>query len=220
LNLRDLHLNGKTGKGVIVAIIDSGLRGTRNVSAGFPALDLDGSIVGCENFVDEDNDGLLDGACSDPDNDPHGTFIAGMISANAEVNIAGSSVLPAIQTHLPQALKGTSVLPMIGSAPLSSIYAFRVFGKNALAGAPQSRIIAAIDRVIRLRRRGLEIKVCNLSLGTDIGARYRSIGSRRRCTFEKRHLTGGCRRQRWTGISDCLQPSQLAEFAQCCGGEP
>ena len=160
LNLKALHADGKTGKGVIVAVIDSGIR------PGFPALELDGSVIGCENFVDDDGDGVLDGACRDSANDPHGTFIAGMISANANVDIGGSPMLEVIKQNLPAAIAGQSTLPLIGSAPLSNIYALRVFGANAFAGAPKSRIIEAIERVIRLKKRGTDISVCNLSLGT------------------------------------------------------
>src|SRR5258705_145202 len=62
------------------------------------------------------------------------------------------------------------VIPMIGSAPLSSIYALRVFGPTG--GAPTSRVLAAMERVIDLREKfdagmpgGVNIKVCNMSLG-------------------------------------------------------
>src|SRR5439155_12560781 len=65
-----------------------------------------------------------------------------------------------------------SALPLIGTAPSSSIYAVRVFGTNVFAGAPESRIIAAIDYIIDLKQKylrgdksGLNIQVSNLSLG-------------------------------------------------------
>src|SRR6185436_3927089 len=57
-------------------------------------------------------------------------------------------------------------------APLAKIFAVRVFGVNASAGAPTSRILQAIETVINLRQRyntgqpgGLKVDVCNLSLG-------------------------------------------------------
>src|SRR6185369_7492325 len=63
-----------------------------------------------------------------------------------------------------------TVIPMIGTAPLASIYALRIFRPNQ--GAPLSRILAAMDRVIDLRRKfdagvagGVNIKVCNMSFG-------------------------------------------------------
>jgi subtilisin family serine protease len=71
-----LHASGVNGAGVVVAVIDSGIR------PGFPRLTLDGSVVGCEDFV---NDGL---GCSNFANGGHGTFVAGMISANAAFGFA------------------------------------------------------------------------------------------------------------------------------------
>src|SRR5258705_7147295 len=60
------HLaGGTTGAGVIVALIDSGIR------PGFPHISLDGSVIGGEDFV---GDGL---GFSNSANDGHGTFVAG-----------------------------------------------------------------------------------------------------------------------------------------------
>ena len=44
-NVSSLHAGGTTGSGVIVAVIDSGIR------PGFPHISLDGSVIGCEDFV-------------------------------------------------------------------------------------------------------------------------------------------------------------------------
>ena len=63
------------GSGVTVAVIDSGIR------PGFPHLTLDGSVVGCEDFV---GDAL---GCSNAGNNGHGTFVAGMISANVNFTL-------------------------------------------------------------------------------------------------------------------------------------
>ena len=59
---------------------------------------------------------------------------------------------------------------MIGSAPLSSIYAFRVFGPTG--GSPTSTILAAVERLIELKEKfdagqpgGVNIQVANMSLG-------------------------------------------------------
>src|SRR5262249_30184477 len=53
-----------------------------------------------------------------------------------------------------------------------SIYVVRVFGTNVNAGAPESRIISAIDHLIDLKLKflqgdptGINIQICNLSLG-------------------------------------------------------
>src|SRR5204863_3380147 len=94
-----------------------------------------------------------------------------LISGNALINIHSTTLETSVQQHFPGALIGSD-LPLVGTAPLSSIYAVRVFGTNALVGSPESRIIAAIDYIIDLRQKylhgdksGVNIQVCDLSLG-------------------------------------------------------
>lgn len=159
LNLAGLHSRGFTGAGVIVAVIDSG------VQPRYPILDKDDSVIGGVDFV---GDGF---GFSNPRNNPHGTFVSGLISGNLLINIAKTTLETSLQAHFPGALIG-SELPLIGTAPLSSIYAVRVFGADTSQGAPESRIIAAIDYVIDLRKKfdrnehgGIDIQICNLSLG-------------------------------------------------------
>jgi subtilisin family serine protease len=159
LNLEKLHGQGYTGAGVIVAVVDSGVR------PNYPVLDSDNSVIGGIDFV---GDGL---GFSNPNNDPHGTFISGLISGKTLINVQGTTLESSVQVNFPGALVGSD-LPLIGTAPASSIYAVRVFGVNAAAGAPETRIIAAIDYIIDLRLKylkgdpaGLNIQVCNLSLG-------------------------------------------------------
>ena len=112
---------------------------------------------------------------SNPANNGHGTFVAGMISANVIFNFGSAGAFArSVLTHCPQctvpAAPGATAIPMLGSAPLSSIYALRVFGP--IGGAPTSRVVAAIERVIELREMfdagvagGVNIQVCNMSLG-------------------------------------------------------
>ena len=170
INAAPLHASGITGAGIIVAVIDSGIR------PGFPHLTLDGSVIGCLDFV---GDAL---GCMSSANDFHGTFVAGMISANVNfIFPAASAFRNAVLAECPACFSNpptNTVIPMIGTAPLSSIYAFRVFGPTG--GAPTSRILAAIDSVITLRKKfdlgqqgGINIKVCNMSLG---GARLPPAG--------------------------------------------
>ena len=115
-----LHAAGIAGQGVLVAVIDSGIR------PGFPHISLDGSVVGCEDFV---GDAL---GCSNFANGGHGTFVAGMISANVIFSFATSSALRnAVLAECPACFSNpptNTQIPMIGTAPLSSIYALRVFG--------------------------------------------------------------------------------------------
>lgn len=161
-SVASLHATGATGAGVIVAVIDSGIR------PGFPHLTLDGSLIGCEDFVGDAN------GCSNFANGGHGTFVAGMISANVVFTFsAANSLRNAVLAECPSCFVNPPVntqIPMIGSAPLSSIYAFRVFPPTG--GAPTSRIMAAVERVIELREMydagaagGVNIRVANLSLG-------------------------------------------------------
>jgi subtilisin family serine protease len=109
-----LHAAGYAGEGVIVAVIDSGVR------PDYPHLTSDGSIISGQDFV---GDGL---SYSSFINNGHGTCVAGMISANA----------------------------------------------NLFGSAPNSMIMAGLDRAIELRLihdrgepGGVDIQVVNLSLG-------------------------------------------------------
>lgn len=157
-----LHAGGYAGQGVIVAVIDSGIR------PGFPHISLDGSVIGCEDFVGDAN------GCSNFGNGGHGTFVAGMISANVNFTFsAGSSLRNAVLAECPACFANpptNTQIPMIGTAPLSSIYALRVFPPTG--GAPTSRILQAVERAIELREKydagqagGVKIAVCNMSLG-------------------------------------------------------
>ena len=71
-----------TGKGVVVAVVDSG------VDAGHP--DLDGQVIEGWDFVDDDNDPSPVGDNAD---ESHGTFIAGIIAAKVN-GIGMSGVAP------------------------------------------------------------------------------------------------------------------------------
>jgi hypothetical protein len=147
------HALGRFGAGVLVAVIDSGVA---NNSTVVPALA--GSVIGGETFV----------PASDPvasatsiHNDPHGTFAAAMIAGHAAYQLApGSPFLQSISQHSPASVvpcsrlgcaAGRSAVPMIGVAPAARIYAMKILPSNAPT-APSSRVIAAMDRAITLRR--------------------------------------------------------------------
>lgn len=157
------HAGGVNGQGVVVAVIDSGIR------PGFPHISLDNSVIGCEDFV---NDGR---SCSDSRNDGHGTFVAGMISANVIFNFStGSSLRDAVLAECPACFANppeNTQIPMVGTAPMSSIYAMRIWGADLLTRA--SFFMTALERAIALREKydagdptGLNIQVCNMSWGT------------------------------------------------------
>ena len=180
-----LHAAGITGIGVIVALIDSGIR------PGYPHLTSDGSVIGGEDFV-------LDGlGFSHQANSGHGTFVAGMVSANTVFRFFVTSLFfRSVRAYAPGAIMPPNVciggsnagavctgngncpggggcggaIPMVGSAPHASIYALRVFGPAG--GAPTSRILQAVDRAIELKELyrtgmpgGRNIQVVNMSLG-------------------------------------------------------
>jgi serine protease AprX len=96
-----------------------------------------------------------------------------MVSANVTFTFASTSALVrSARINCPGCVTGTlnNQIPMIGTAPLSSIFALRVFGRTG--GAPTSRILQAVERVIELREMydagqpgGRNIQVCNMSLG-------------------------------------------------------
>jgi hypothetical protein len=162
-----LHAAGFTGAGAVVAVLDSGIR------PNFPHLSLDGSVIGGENFVPDAN------GFSNPANSGHGTFVAGMISANVNFNFAAHPWRAAIAAECPGCLTPAGVLPVRGSAPLSSIYAMRVL--NSQGSGATSWILAGMERVIDVRRaydagatpvadatgkyNALNIRVANMSLG-------------------------------------------------------
>ena len=159
-NVAALHAAGVTGQEMIVAVIDTGIR------PGFPHISLDGSVAGCEDFV---GDAL---GCSNLGNDGHGTFVAGMISANAVFTFSPDSLLRnAVLAECPTCFSNPPIntqIAMIGTAPMSRIYALRIYG--ASGSSLLSRAIAAIERVIDLREQydaghgGQNIQVCNLSI--------------------------------------------------------
>jgi hypothetical protein len=171
-NVSGLHAAGTLGEGMVVAVIDSGIR------PGFPHISLDGSVIGCEDFVP---DAL---GCTDAGNNPHGTFVAGMISANVIFTFSpASGFRNAVLAECPACFldpPAYTQIPMIGTAPLSSIYALRVFG--ATGGAPTSRILAAVERAIELKELydagdplGVNIEIVNMSLGGSTLAAGRDL---------------------------------------------
>src|SRR5215471_14605894 len=137
LGLAPLFQAGKHGEGVIVAVIDSGIR------PGFPHMP--GSVIGGEDLV---GDGL---GWSNDANDGHGTFVAGMIAAH--INLVGSNTslfVKALNAYAPGAAKPytatESKIPLVGTAPFASIYALRIHGPAGFT--PFSRILQATERVI------------------------------------------------------------------------
>lgn len=191
MNLIPLFAGGHLGQGIKVAVIDTGIQ------PGFPHISLDGSVIGGEDFV---GDGL---GFSDPANNGHGTFVASMISANILFSFnPASAFLAAVNAYCLSCVLGGITIPMIGSAPSSSIYALRVFPPTG--DTPTSVVIAAMEKVLELRDNfdhgmaetknldgsfnALNIKVCNMSLGGPTLYAGRDLSDQLTQAFEQRDI--------------------------------
>jgi len=140
------HQNDIIGQDIIVAIIDSG---TANNPEIVPVLT--DSVIGGENFVPEENEP----SATSTKNDEHGTWVGSMIAAHGTLTIDKTNELAqAIMSYAPESvnpINETEIeVPMIGSAPGAKLYALKTFGFDG-SGAPSSRIIAAMDRVLTLK---------------------------------------------------------------------
>src|SRR5262249_6424690 len=93
LKIRDLHALGYTGRDVVVAVLDTGVR------PGYFSLDSDGSIIGGEDFV---GDGL---PFNSPMNDPHGTFVSALISGNARFSVPFGTFKTSMDHNFPGAIE-------------------------------------------------------------------------------------------------------------------
>ncbi|HZI50803.1 MAG TPA: S8 family serine peptidase [Terriglobia bacterium] len=175
-NIERLHGLGFTGAGVIVAVIDSGMRNGYKL--------VDDAVVGGFDLVDDGAPGPAGDSQSDwkkENNDGHGTFAAGLIAGKASF-VVGGVMQDALEQYAPGAIVDGK-LPLVGTSPDAGIYAVRVFGQNATAGATASTILAAIDHVIAQRdlydttqgKRGVKIEVANLSLGISTLAAGQSL---------------------------------------------
>ena len=153
INATPLQAAGHIGQGVIVAVIDSG---TANNPAVVPAIA--GTVVGGENFVPLAEDSVT--SATSTLNGLHGTWVGTMIAGHAMFLFSNTSCFAqSVKFNAPDSIidatsygyPGYSAVPMIGVAPGASIYALKVFPSSG-AGAPEDRIIAAMDRVITLKK--------------------------------------------------------------------
>jgi subtilisin family serine protease len=149
-----LHAAGERGRDVVVAVIDSG------VQAASPALA--GTVIGGENLVPAAQDPVA--SATSRLNDWHGTAVGAMIAAHVNVLASATSRTAAsLRLYSPASVfacgtvpgvtctAGQWIIPVVGTAPEARIYAMKVFPSQG-GGAPESRIIAAMDRAITLRR--------------------------------------------------------------------
>lgn len=138
----DLHAKGVTGRGVAVAVIDTGVSPVADLAGRIlPVTDPNGSgaKVACANFSGETG-------CEDSYG--HGTFVAGLIAGNGAASGGAYK----------------------GAAPEANIVSVKIAGRDGAADV--SKVLAAIQWVTTFQHE-YNIKVMNLSLGTDSQASYR-----------------------------------------------
>ncbi|HET7401994.1 MAG TPA: S8 family serine peptidase [Usitatibacter sp.] len=151
INATPLQAAGNLGQGVIVGVIDTGTANSPVVPS------LSGTVIGGENFVAADP---VQSATSRA-NDPHGTWVGTVIASHVIFGFSNASTLVrSLKLNSPESISGPCPapptaavcgVPMIGVAPAAKIYAIKVFDSRG-GGAPESRVIAAMDRAITLRR--------------------------------------------------------------------
>jgi subtilisin family serine protease len=137
---------GYTGKGVDVAVIDTG-------TAPVPGLATSGKLVNGPDLSFESQAKNLRYL----DTYGHGTHMAGIIAGRADAALAGK--YPGDTTNF------------LGMAPDARIVSVKV--ADAMGAADVSQIIAAIDWVVQNKTTGgLNIRVLNLSFGTNTTSPY------------------------------------------------
>jgi len=136
INATAVQASGNLGKGVVIAVIDSG---TANNGDVVPALD--GTVIGGESFVEDDPVA----SATSTQNGDHGTWVGTMIAGHAGFLLPNDSCLvQSLQLNAPDSVldgtpfgfPGDSIIPMVGVAPAASIYALKVF--SSLGGGTGS----------------------------------------------------------------------------------
>ncbi|MGD2248677.1 MAG: S8 family serine peptidase [Candidatus Methanofastidiosia archaeon] len=169
----DVWYETQAGYGTLVAVIDTG------TFPGHPCfLNPDGTsrVIGGTSFV-EDPD-----SWGDPDNHYHGTVCGGIIASNCGVILPKTDLWAmAIMNYAPPESwidydANNILVPLLGMAPLSELYAIKVFPKDG-SGVPSSIIMQGIDHAISMRKlydatggaEGYPIDVISMSLGGGTG---------------------------------------------------
>ncbi len=139
--------DGFTGKGVDIALIDSGV-------AAMDGLTAPGKLVHGPDLSFDATAGDIQGV----DSFGHGTHLAGIIAGRD--NAAPARIQKGEQDHF------------VGMAPDARILSVKV--ADADGATDVSQVIAAIEWVVQHRnKKGLNIRVLNLSFGTDGEQDYR-----------------------------------------------
>jgi hypothetical protein len=182
-----LQDQGDLGQGVVVGVIDTGIANNPGKVAS-----IAGSVIGGESFVTGDPVA----SATSTHNGLHGTWVSNMIAAHVIFFFDSTSCLPlsvaanapdSVVDGTPFGLPGFTGIPIVGVAPASKLYAFKVFPSNS-GSTRSSTVIAAMDRALTLKKNflagqtvapvsgsgtednpfvfnSLNIQVLNLSLG-------------------------------------------------------
>lgn len=104
----------------------------------------------------------------------HGSHVAGILAGHGAILLkSGSSLLQAIKRYSDLELQeaalfgfpGYKIVPLLGLAPLTSLYIIKVFPHTG-AGIPESIVIAGIEHAIDLKvTKGVDVDVISMSLG-------------------------------------------------------
>jgi len=153
LDMMGAHLMlgaGFAGDGAITAIIDSGTSHHFTLQRGGCASP-DPTVMGGEVYIGGADP--TEPSATSYSNGDHGTWVGTTIAANAVIGLP-SYYTDIIKDHAPGSVwdfGGVDVIPMIGAAPCSNIYALKVFSALSDDGAPSSDVLAAMERAITLK---------------------------------------------------------------------
>src|SRR4051812_7020405 len=147
---RDDRGRALTGRGVTVAVLDSGV-------AAVPGLDAPGKVVrGPDLSLESNSETILS-----HDTFGHGTHMAGIIAARDDVEAEAKSGTP----------KAGDATDQLGVAPDAQLLALKLASTDGSTDV--SQIIAALDWVAEHRTdNGMNVRVVNLSFGTSSPQAY------------------------------------------------
>ncbi|MCH8352030.1 MAG: S8 family serine peptidase [Chloroflexi bacterium] len=176
---KDIWPETGAGANSIVAVIDTGTDAGHTCLSGRDGQGLPASRVIAGPDLSTDAGTPFEGSTL-VSNASHGTFVAGLIASRCFIVLdraidSDAALIEIFEAHLPEDAFYTSgrlvMMPLVGIAPSSSIYAVKVF-PHAGGGASLSIIEAALDHVITRKKLansgapgGLDIDVVNMSLG-------------------------------------------------------
>lgn len=167
------------GAGSITAVIDTGTEAGHPCLSGRETGGLNTTRVIAGPDFSPDAGTSFEGSTA-PTNNFHGTFVAGVIASRCFMVLdrrvpSDANLASIFSAHLPPNAFFTAgelvLLPLVGLAPESSIYAVKVFPHTG-SGVASSIIEEALDHVITKKKQfnaglpgGLDIDVVNMSLG-------------------------------------------------------